>query len=188
MLINGQFKVAASPEALMQHLFDARLMASCLPGCESLEALDGDRYRAVVMIAMAGVKARFDLLVQVTRRDERNVWATTRGEEGGQASNLQADSQITLEPTPDGTLVTYRSEVAVTGRLGRFALGMMRKKAQSLGEEFAENLRGRLEALAVQAPPPAAPAEVTVETPPPLWRALWHWLVGKRSAAHKVGV
>ena len=147
MLIEGQFPVAAAPQALMRHLFDARLMASCLPGCETLEAIDDDRYRTVVVVAMAGIKARFDLLVQITGRDECNVWATTRGDEGGQASRLQADSQVTLAPSSDGTLVTYRSEVSVTGRLGRFALGMMKKKAQNLGDEFAGNLRARLQAL-----------------------------------------
>ena len=150
MLIDGQFPIAAPPPLLMQHLLDVRLMASCLPGCESLEALeDGERYRAVVVLGMAGIKARFNLQVQITRRDDTNIWAVTRGEEGGQSSSLQADSQVTLTPVAEGTLVAYRSEVSVTGRFGRFALGMMKKKAQSLGEEFAANLRGKLEALAI---------------------------------------
>lgn len=157
MQIEGRFPIAAAPETLLVHLFDARLMASCLPGCEKLEALDADRYRAVVAIAMAGIKARFDLLVQITRRDDRNVWATTRGDEGGHASSLQADSQVTLEPTPEGTLVSYRSEVSVTGRLGRFALGMMKKKAQSMGDEFAANLQRKLEELGAAAAPAAQP-------------------------------
>ena len=161
MLIEGQFPVAAAPQALMQHLLDARLMASCVPGCESLEAIDDGRYRAVVVVAMAGIKARFDLQVKITGRDESNVWAVTRGDEGGQASKLQADSQVTLAASAGGTLVTYRSEVSVTGRLGRFALGMMKKKAQNLGEEFAGNLRARLEALADGLPAGCSPATKT---------------------------
>ncbi|NBW73416.1 MAG: hypothetical protein EBR26_03275 [Microbacteriaceae bacterium] len=36
MLIEGQFDIAAPPQVVLQHLFDVRLMASCLPGCESL--------------------------------------------------------------------------------------------------------------------------------------------------------
>jgi carbon monoxide dehydrogenase subunit G len=168
MLIDGQFAVAAPPQALLAHLFDARLMASCLPGCETLEPLDDDRYRAIVVIAMAGIKARFDLQVEVTRRDAAQIRAVTRGEEGGRASTLQADSQVSLEPSGDGTLVRYRSEVAVTGRLGRFALGMMKKKAQSLGDEFALNLQRRLaEAGSTGASHrEAAPAAVSVEAVP----------------------
>ena len=145
MLIESQFNVSAAPQALLRYLFDARFMASCLPGCETLERLDDDRYRVVVVITMAGIRARFDLQVAVTERDERNVRAVTRGEEGGNASTLQADSHVELEPVEAGTLVRYRSEVNVTGRLGRFALGMMKKKAQSMGDEFAQNLRRKLE-------------------------------------------
>lgn len=144
MLIESRFTVAAPREALLARLFDAGFMASCLPGCESLDRIDDDRYRVVVVIAMAGIKARFQMLVEITKRDESNVWAVTRGEEGGQASTLQADSHVHLEPVEGGTEVQYRSEVNLTGRLGRFALGMMKKKAQAIGDEFADNLRQRL--------------------------------------------
>ena len=184
MLIDGQFTVVAPPESLMRHLFDARMMASCLPGCESLEALDADRYRAVVAVALAGVKARFDLQVQVVERAERFVRAVTRGEEGGNASQLQADSRITLEPLPEGTRVHYESEVSVTGRLGRFALGMMKKKAQALGDEFAQNLQRALTELEA-APEPVAIPQVAPDAPShlPWWRRVWNWLFGKRPAA-----
>ena len=176
MLIDGQFNVAAPPERVLAHLFDARLMAECLPGCDSLEALDDDRYRAVVAVALAGVKARFDLLVEVTGREPDGIRAITRGEEGGNASTLQAMSEVRLAPLAEGTRVDYRSEVAITGRLGRFALGMMKKKAQSLGDEFAANLQARLaaqpseaqEARAMPAVPgggePAASRAPTVPT------------------------
>jgi len=184
MLIDGQFTVVAPPEALMRHLFDARLMASCLPGCESLEALDADRYRAVVAVALAGIKARFDMQVQVIERADRFVRATTRGEEGGNASQVQADNRIMLEEVPGGTRVSYKSEVSVTGRLGRFALGMMKKKAQALGDEFAQNLQRKLTELeAVPAAPAAAvPAPAPVPQQP-WWRLVWNWLVGRRHAA-----
>ena len=160
MLIEGQFSVAAPPQALLKHLFDARLMASCLPGCETLVPLADERYRAVVVVALAGVKARFDMRVEITRKDDHNVWATTRGEEGGNASILQSESQVTLHPDGAGTRVSYRSEVSINGRLGRFALGMMKKKAQSLGDEFAQNLQVKLGQLGE-----AASAEQTQEPP-----------------------
>ncbi len=147
MLIEGQFDIAAPPQVVLQHLFDVRLMASCLPGCESLQPLDDKRYRTVIQIGLAGIKARFELEVEITRQEANSIWAVTRGEEGGRASMLQAESQITLHPQGMGTQVHYQSEVSVTGRLGRFALGMMRKQAQNLGEQFARNLQKALQSL-----------------------------------------
>jgi uncharacterized protein len=201
VLIDGQFDVPAAPAQVLAHLFDARLMASCLPGCESLEQSGDDRYRAVVAVALAGVKARFDLQVEVTERLADGVRATTRGEEGGNASTLQATSEVRLSAVAGGTHVDYRSEVAVTGRLGRFALGMMKKKAQSLGDEFAANLQRTLAGAApapVETAPVDAPARVapsapiasptpvvaTIPAPPRSWWArLLHWLRARREHA-----
>jgi carbon monoxide dehydrogenase subunit G len=152
MLIDGRFIVAAPREQVLALLFDARVMASCLPGCESLEALGAERYGAVVAIALAGVKARFELEVEITGRDADGIRAVTRGQEGGNASTLQATSDVRLTPVAEGTQVDYRSDVAVTGRLGRFALGMMKKKAQSVGDEFATNLQARLSESAPASP------------------------------------
>ena len=196
MLIEGQFSVAAPPARVLALLFDARLMASCLPGCESLDALDGDRYRAVVVIALAGVRARFDLLVEITARDADGIRAVTRGEEGGNASTLQATSEIRLATVGDDTRVDYRSEVAVTGRLGRFALGMMKKKAQSLGDEFAANLQARLaeseaspETVDASAPAPettTSSSAGTAHVAASSWQRLVTWLLhlfGRRKSA-----
>lgn len=178
MLIEGNFPVAAATEQLLAHLFDARLMASCLPGCESLEAIDPDRYRSVVVVAMAGVKARFELEVEVVRREGFELWAVTRGVEGGQASTLRAESHVMLVPAPDGTLVHFRSDVSITGRLGRFALGMMKKKAQNMGDEFAANLRAKLEQIHA---PAVLRAQVLPAVPAPAlapswWRRMLAWL------------
>lgn len=188
MLIEGQFLVAAPPKALIRDLFDARLMASCLPGCESLEPLSDDRYRAVVVVGLAGVQARFNLQVEITRKDECNVWAVTRGEEGGNASSMHAESHVALRPTDDGTLVAYRTDVSLTGRLGRFGLGMMKKKAQSVGDEFAANLRVNLERTSQEAGYAAAatamPSLPAKDGGAPLllrwWRALLGWWRGER--------
>ena len=195
MLIDGSFEVAAPPAQVLAHLFDARLMAWCLPGCESLESLDDDRYRAVIAMALAGVKARFDLVVQITGRDADGIRAETRGEEGGNASTLSATSTVKLSPASDGTRVDYTSDVAVTGRLGRFALGMMKKQAQNLGDAFAANLQARLaqesatvadvasdvavpatDAMPVVEPARAASPIVTVAAPAPTHNAFVRWL------------
>lgn len=187
MHIEGQFDVAAPPAALMVHLLDTSLMASCLPGCESLERVGDDSYRATLAFAMAGITARFELVVDITKKDALNIWSVTRGEEGGRASALQADSVVTLTPTATGSQVAYRSEVNVTGRLGRFALGMMKKKAQSMGDEFAANLQRRLEELQRQSSgaPVAAPAASPLAPVSQMgwWQRLWSGITGAKMAS-----
>jgi uncharacterized protein len=43
--------------------------------------------------------------------------------------------------------VFYASEAAVVGRLGKFGLGVMKKKAESLGRDFAQAFKQKVEQL-----------------------------------------
>jgi carbon monoxide dehydrogenase subunit G len=43
------------------------------------------------------------------------------------------------------TEVFYASEAAVVGRLGKFGLGVMKKKAESLAREFAQAFKNKVE-------------------------------------------
>ena len=59
---------------------------------------------------------------------------------------LNAHNELHLAALDDGTTeVRYVSEVSIVGRLGRFGLGVMKKKAAALGVEFAEAFRLRIE-------------------------------------------
>ena len=162
MRIEGNFDVAASRDAVYRHITDPGLMARCVPGCESIEQVSPTGYRAKVTISVGGIKARFNLVVEVTREQPPGlVLSQTRGEEGSRASVLSADNELTLvELDPLTTRVCYASEVSVTGRLGKFALGVMKKKVGAMGMEFADRLRKHIQTRTVPPlSPPQAPGE-----------------------------
>lgn len=145
MRIEDSFIVAAPIEAVWAAIVDPVVIGACLPGCRSIETLDPTRYRAVVGVEVGPIKATFNL--QVELREQRAptfAAAVTRGEEGTRASTLQAESTLSLEPVEGGTRVAYASEVALVGRLGKFGLGVMRKKAEGLGRAFADAFSARL--------------------------------------------
>ena len=152
MRLEGSFIVAAPLDQVWVAITDTALMAGCVPGCESIEAVDDKRYRARVKIQVGPIGARFDLVVEVTEQmAPGRVVSLTRGDEGTRASMLSAESELLLLARDAGTTeVRYASEVSVTGRLGKFGLGVMKKKAQSVSEEFAANFRSRVEPEAVR--------------------------------------
>jgi carbon monoxide dehydrogenase subunit G len=146
MRIAGSFRVAAPRERVFADITNPALMASCIPGCEAIEVISATTYRARILIEVGPIKARFNLIVEVTAQEPpTRVLSVTRGEEGSRASILSAKSELTLESVDVGTEVKYASEVSVTGRLGKFGLGMMQKKAESLGAKFAEAFRNKVE-------------------------------------------
>jgi carbon monoxide dehydrogenase subunit G len=150
MLMEGRFEVTAPRERVWRSITDPALMAGCIPGCEAIEPIDARNYRATVLVAVGPIKARFNLVVELKEESPpQSVTSATRGEEGTRASILYADNRVALaEVAPDRTEVHYRSEVTVTGRLAKFGLGMMKKKLDLLGGEFAERFRERLAAAA----------------------------------------
>jgi carbon monoxide dehydrogenase subunit G len=58
---------------------------------------------------------------------------------------------ILAEVGPEVTEVRYSSEVSVTGRLAKYGLGMMKKRVDRLGVEFAERFRERISSGALSA-------------------------------------
>jgi carbon monoxide dehydrogenase subunit G len=126
-------------------------MAPCIPGCEAIEVIDDSRYKAAVKVKLGPVAATFRLEVEVTAMTPPDeVFSKTRGEEGSRASQLTAESWLGLQSLgPAETRVSYASEVSVVGRLGRYGLGMMQKKAEALGRDFAAAFAERLTAPVV---------------------------------------
>lgn len=150
MKIEDSFDVPASVEKTWAAITDPEIVGPCLPGCEGIETLSKTTYRARVKVKVGIISAMFVVEVEITEETPpTRVVSVTRGEEGGRASSVKADNVMTLTETDDGgTRVRYESEVSVTGRLAKFGFGVMKKKAQSLGREFADNLRERVSSSA----------------------------------------
>jgi hypothetical protein len=83
---------------------------------------------------------------------------TSTGEETHRASRLKAVSTLTLSAIDKSrTQVVYTSELSIVGRLGKFGAGMMKKKADAMGDEFAQEMIQRIVGPDA-APAPVAPA------------------------------
>ena len=150
VIIEEEFAVQAPLDHVWECIRDAAFVAPCVPGCQDVEDVGEGAYRAVVKVGIGPIKTVFKLDIQVAEeRPPGFARIETRGQEGTNASRLTAKSELTLRPS--GELITnvhYKSDVQVTGRLAKFGLGIMKKKAKALGVEFAENFRAAAEARA----------------------------------------
>ncbi len=127
---------------------DPEQVGPCIPGCQEIEVTGPTTYRATVKMAIGPIKTTFNVDVELTEERPPNYAATvSRGEEGGKASTLTAKSELRLAAVDGGeTEVTYSSDISLAGRLGKYGLGIMKKKAKTYGEEFAVAFRERAEA------------------------------------------
>ena len=149
MKIENHFVVDATCEKVWQAINDPTLIARCIPGCESVEVTEQGKFRATISVRLGTVNAHFNLVVEITEESppchQRSIM---QGEEGTRASTLRAVNVLSLEAVNAyRTSVSFNSEVTITGRLGRFGLGVMRKKADALGREFTESFQEQVEML-----------------------------------------
>jgi uncharacterized protein len=145
--IEGSFNVRAPIERVWTLITDPDQVATCLPGCEKVEVTGPNTYKASIKVALGPIKTTFDVIVELTEQQAPSFAASlTRGDEGGRASTLTARSELRLKALDaDNTEVSYSSDVSIFGRLGRYGLGMMKKKAESLAGDFAKAFGARAE-------------------------------------------
>ncbi len=146
MKIEDRFVVDAPLDQVWRLITDPDHVAPCVPGCESVEVTAPNAYRASIKVVMGPIKTTFNITVEVTGERPPTFWSSvTRGEEGGKASSLVAHSELNLRSIDvNSTEVRYVSEVSIFGRFGKFGLGMMKKRAESIGGEFAKAFAARV--------------------------------------------
>lgn len=146
MKIEQTFTVGAPAERVWDFITDPTQVAPCVPGLEKVETLSPTKYKASVRVAVGPIKTRFNIDVEITEKIKPTLLlSVTRGEEGGRASMLSTKNELRLKDLGNSsTEVYYCSDVSITGRLGKFGLGIMKKKAGSLGEDFAKAFTARV--------------------------------------------
>jgi carbon monoxide dehydrogenase subunit G len=146
MTLDGSFTIPAPRHEVWNSIRNPALVAPCVPGCTGVEAISPTSYRAKVAVTLGPISTAFDLVVEIAdEQPPEQVSIRTRGVEGSRASLLNVVSVVKLaERDAALTEVSYTSDISITGRLGKFGLGMMRKKADQLRQEFVQKFRATL--------------------------------------------
>ncbi len=149
MHIEDRFSVKAPKNLVWRAIRDPDVVAPCVPGCAGVEVISSSLYKAQVSLQVGPIKAKFNVDVEIISEIEfEEIRTRSRGEEGGRASSVTANNILKLTTIDeDQTEVYYAADVSVVGRLGKFGLGMMKKKAEATGQEFAATFRERVERM-----------------------------------------
>lgn len=147
MHIRKQFPIKTTPERIWVFITNPEQVAPCIPGCSDVEVLGPKKYRATISSQVGPIKARFAVVVEARAElPPKHAEYTIQGEEGGNASTLSAVNTLTIEQIAEAEcLVSYESEVDISGRLGKFGSGVMRKIADGVGDKFVAALRQAIE-------------------------------------------
>ena len=129
-------------------LMDVPTVGRCVPGVETIEAVNASAFRGGLKVQVGPIRLLLEGTITVEEAD-REAWrARMRAEANDRrlGGGIRARMSLALSPAEVGTRVQIDTDLAVLGKIGEFGQPVIRKKADTLLEEFARNLRSALAA------------------------------------------
>lgn len=154
----GTQEIAAAADVVWRHLLDHAFVAAAAPGVESVEAIDGQRFRAVTSLGVGSMSLRFTLHVELYDIEPpQRVRIAVKGAAPGSAMRADAGASIVatgpLESRLDWT-VASDAHGSVAGVGARMLQGTARRITETFWRTFAERVAGAAAAPALEATPP----------------------------------
>ena len=129
---------------------DPAAMAQCVPGIEKIDVIDDRTFDVVASARVSFLTLTFTMRASITEVEEpRRLRSHIEGRDSRLGERIKMTAELTLdELAPTETQIVYRIDMAVFGRLASLGLNVMKGKAKQIAEEFARNMRIRVEASA----------------------------------------
>jgi len=138
----GNREVPATPEQVWAILLDPKELAALLPGCEALDLVGPNAYRAEVVVGIGPVRGRYTAEVALSDLDPPKALTLTGSGTSALGSGT-GTGHVTLERTAEGTRVTYRYSASVGGKVAAVGGRMLDSASRLLIGQFFEKLVAR---------------------------------------------
>lgn len=145
MKIEGSHDVSAPRQKVWDAFLDPEQLRQAIPGCEKLDALGNDEYRAIMKVGIGPVKGTFEGKVKLTDKQPPNTYRMAVEGSGGPGF-VRGDTTITLSDIPGGTRVAYSADVQVGGMIAGVGQRMLGGASKMLADQFFNKMRERLQA------------------------------------------
>jgi carbon monoxide dehydrogenase subunit G len=144
VLIDHRITVPAPPEQVWDFMMDIPAVSRCVPGVGGVERIDDETYSGVMSVRVGPIQIKLDGRVILAERDEAARLARMDLQAADKRVNgaVNAKMRMQLSPAEGGTQtdVEIRTDANVMGKLGEFGQSVIRKKADQIVQEFANNL------------------------------------------------
>ena len=138
-----RLEVPAANQRVWETLVDVRQVASWLSIVGEVQELERlRRYRAVLEDRLGPFKLRADLDIELHDVEEgHGLAARATGEDRQVGSRISVEASLRLEAADSGTALLLAGSYEVTGRVASLGAGSIRKKGETLLDDFFLNAR-----------------------------------------------
>lgn len=163
--LEGTYTFDAPREVVWQVLMDPQAIAQALPGTQSLEEIEPNAYRGVMVVRVGPVQGRFGgtvRLTDLTPPEGYHLQVEGKGPQGF----VTGEGDLRLEEQEGKTVLHYSGQAQVGGRIAAVGQRLIESTARSIVRQGLEALNRQVQArVAVRSAETTAPAQQTPEAP-----------------------
>lgn len=144
MQLQGTQKIAAPRDRVFQALTDPAVLQKCIPGCQELEKIGENEYKATLSAGVGPIKGVF--AATVTLKDITAPSHFTLVVEGkGQPGFVKGTGTLNLSDEGDSTIIEYSGDINIGGMLASVGQRMIQATANLLAGRFFKTLESELQ-------------------------------------------
>ena len=136
MEITGEYRISASRVQVWEALNDPDVLRACIPGLENLDKKSDTEFAAVVTTRVGPVKVRFEGSVTLSDLDPPHGYQIVGEGQGGVAGFAKGTCQVSLGEEGEETLLRYRADAQVGGKLAQIGSRMISGVAKKTADDF----------------------------------------------------
>jgi len=137
--IEGSYIFNAPRERVWQVLLDPKIMAQCMPGCESMNEVAPDQYEAIMKVGVASVKGTYKGKVSIKEKQAPSHYVLSATGSGGPGF-MQGDVAIDLEESDRQTVLKYSTDAKVGGLIASIGQRMLNGVAKMIVDQFFKKM------------------------------------------------
>jgi carbon monoxide dehydrogenase subunit G len=156
--IDKQYPVAANMDSAWAVLSNINELATCMPGAQITEQVDGTHYKGSVKVKVGPAVAAFagDIEVQAVDVAARTLILLGKGaDKGGSSASMQLNASL-VRAADGSTALVGKAAVIVNGKFAQFGGRMMASVSDVILAQFADTFSQKAQALQASLVPQSA--------------------------------
>jgi carbon monoxide dehydrogenase subunit G len=133
--IEGTYIFNAPRDRVWEVLLDPKIMAQCMPGCETMNEVAPDQFEAVMKVGVASVKGTYKGKVSIKDKQAPSHYVLS-GESSGGPGFMQGDVAIDLAEQDGKTVLKYTTDAKIGGLIASIGQRMLNGVAKMMVEQF----------------------------------------------------
>ena len=135
MKIEGSADIPAPREKVWEAFLDPNILAQALPGCEKLEAIGPNEYKATMKVGVAAIKGTFEGKVKLSDLEPPDRYRMAVEGSGGPGF-VRGEAGMQMSDVDGGTKVSYDADVQVGGLIASVGQRMLGGVTKMMLDQF----------------------------------------------------